>query len=82
MVSELGKDALRRRPEGILFGFEGWQVISVFSPLWTPLIFVQLYSNMEDKEILAQSDNKYNKISVEPDEKCLGSLGYGYLNSF
>lgn len=47
MVSELGKDALRRRPEGILFWFEGWQVISVFSPLWTPLIFVQLYSNME-----------------------------------
>ena len=37
---------------------------------------------MVEKEIPVGSDRKYTKIFVEADEKYIGSLGNGYLNSF
>lgn len=37
---------------------------------------------MVDKEIPIGDESYYEKIFVEPDEKHIGSLGSGYLNSF
>lgn len=35
-----------------------------------------------DKEIKVGNDSRYEKIFVAPDEKYIGSLGNGYINSF
>ena len=37
---------------------------------------------MVEKEVLTENKSKYERIFVEPDEKYIGSLGNGYINSF